>query len=48
MGIQTEVNAPDMILRWVYTIKVNLVKLGQTLTNFDQNAVYIIKVVQSF
>ena len=29
-------------LRWVYTdIKVNL-------TNFDQNAVYIITVVQSF
>ena len=34
--------------RWVYTIKVNLVKVGQTLTNFDQDAVYTIKVVRSF
>ena len=31
-----------------YTIKVNLVKVGQTLTNFDRDAVYTIKVVQSF
>ena len=35
-------------LRWVYTIKVNLVKVWPSLTNFDQNAVYTIKVVQSF
>ena len=33
---------------WVYTIKVNFVKVGQTFTNFDQDAVYTIKVVQSF
>ena len=37
-----------IMLRWVYTIKVNLVKVGQFLTNFDQDAVYTVKVVQNF